>query len=142
MEWRIHKIIPVFKASNKSLVKNYRPISLLSCISKVLESLIFNKMTNFVSSKISIFQLGFRKHHSSLNQLLEFTSPGLDLLKRETNLKYYILTTRKHSIASPIMSCCIHYTNLELQVISGTGSKNIYHYVSSRAVAIYQYVVI
>jgi len=36
MEWKIHKIIPVFKASNKSLVKSYRPISLLSTVFQVL----------------------------------------------------------------------------------------------------------
>jgi len=34
------------------------------------------------------------------------------------------------------MSCCINYTNLELQVISGTGSKNIYPRVYIQCVAV------
>ena len=39
-EWKLHTIIPIFKADDKSNVKNYRPISLLSNISKVLERII------------------------------------------------------------------------------------------------------
>ena len=36
-EWKIHRITPIFKSGDKSNLKNYRPISLLCCISKVLE---------------------------------------------------------------------------------------------------------
>ena len=39
-EWRLHAITPVFKSGDKSNVKNYRPISLLSNISKALERLV------------------------------------------------------------------------------------------------------
>jgi len=38
-KWKIHKIIPVFKAGDSNNVTNYRPISLLSNTSKVLERL-------------------------------------------------------------------------------------------------------
>ena len=40
--WKVHKVhvVPVFKAGDASCVKNYRPISLLSIVSKVLEKLI------------------------------------------------------------------------------------------------------
>ena len=44
--WKIHKIIPIFKTGDKALVKNYRPISLLSSTPKVLERLVFNKIVN------------------------------------------------------------------------------------------------
>ena len=42
-DWRIHVITPVHKSGDKSLVNNYRPISLLSNTSKVLEQLIIIK---------------------------------------------------------------------------------------------------
>jgi len=39
-DWKHHNIIPVFKLGDKSTVKNYRPISLLCNVSKVLERLL------------------------------------------------------------------------------------------------------
>ena len=38
-EWKIANIVPVFKEGTKSYVENYRPISLLSIVSKVFRTL-------------------------------------------------------------------------------------------------------
>ena len=74
MEWKCHSITPIFKSGDKSQVKNYRPISLLCIISKVLEHLIFNKVSNFITKNKILFhhQFGFRQHHSTTQQLLIF----------------------------------------------------------------------
>ena len=64
-EWREHLIIPVFKSGDMSLVKNYRPISLLCTTSKLLEKLIYDKVIDYVSSSISPCQFGFCPKHSS-----------------------------------------------------------------------------
>ena len=71
-EWRFHLIAPVYKSGDKSSVKSYRPISLLCIISKVLEKIIYNKIIPFVSNSISSSQFGFRKNHSTMQQLLFF----------------------------------------------------------------------
>ena len=55
-EWKLHAITPVFKSVDKFNVKNYRPISLLSNISKVLERLVYNKVLDYYSSSISHYQ--------------------------------------------------------------------------------------
>jgi hypothetical protein len=68
-EWRLHLITPIFKSGDKSSVRNYRPISLLCVISKVLE-----RMTKFVSNFLSHSQFGFRPKHSTTQQLLAFLS--------------------------------------------------------------------
>ena len=73
-DWRTHLIVPVFKSGDKSSVCNYRPISLLCTVSKVLEKLIYNKIIHFVSASISLSQFGFRPKHSSTQQLLIFLS--------------------------------------------------------------------
>lgn len=70
--WKVHKIVPVFKAGDPSSVKNYRPISLLSNISKVLERLVFNKVISHVNTSISPLQFGFTKKSSTLQQMLLF----------------------------------------------------------------------
>ncbi len=44
-EWKLHRIIPIFKSGDKSLITNYRPISLLCSISKVLERIVFDRVS-------------------------------------------------------------------------------------------------
>ena len=70
--WKVHKIVPVFKAGDPSSVKNYRPISLLSNISKVLERLVFNKIISHVNTSISSLQFGYTENSSTLQQMLLF----------------------------------------------------------------------
>ena len=69
--WKIHKIVPVFKAGDPNSVRNYCPISLLSNTSKVFEQLIYNKTITHISKSISPFQFGFTKNCSTLQQLLD-----------------------------------------------------------------------
>ena len=42
-EWKIHKIVSVYRSSDRNSVTNYRPISLLCIISKALERLFMTK---------------------------------------------------------------------------------------------------
>ena len=49
-EWKIHLITPVYKSADRSRINNYRPISLLYNISKVLKSLIHDKIIQHVST--------------------------------------------------------------------------------------------
>ena len=46
-EFKVAKIIPVPKKGDLSLMQNYRPISLLSCISKILEKLMSTRLNLF-----------------------------------------------------------------------------------------------
>ncbi len=72
VEWRTHLITPIHKSGDKSRVNNYRPISLLCVISKVLERLVYNHLLSFVSDALSSAQFGFRRKHSTLQQMLVF----------------------------------------------------------------------
>ena len=40
MAWGLAKIRPIFKAGDRSSVENYRPISLLSIVSKIIEKCV------------------------------------------------------------------------------------------------------
>ena len=72
LEWKIHHIILIFKSGNRSQVNNYRPISLLCIISKVLEKIVYNHIIGFLLNSIYIYQFGFLPGRSSLQQLLIF----------------------------------------------------------------------
>ena len=43
-EWCTHYIIPIYKSGEKSMLNNYRPISLLCSISKITEGLVYNQI--------------------------------------------------------------------------------------------------
>uniref|UniRef100_A0A1X7SUM2 Reverse transcriptase domain-containing protein n=1 Tax=Amphimedon queenslandica TaxID=400682 RepID=A0A1X7SUM2_AMPQE len=71
-EWKVHKITPIYKSGDRSSVCNYRPISLLCTISKVLEKLIYNAVSEFLVEAFSSSQFGFLAGRSTLQQLLVF----------------------------------------------------------------------
>ena len=68
------------------MINNYRPISLLSNLSKALEKLIISRFDNFfikrTGSVLYDFQDGFRQNHSIAHALLDVTA-----LTYEANLK-------------------------------------------------------
>ena len=74
IEWKIHRIIPIFKSGDRSSISNYRPISLLCNVSKVLEHIISNKIINHITTMISPNQFGFLQHRSTTQQLILFLS--------------------------------------------------------------------
>ncbi len=65
-----HKITPIPKKGDLLEIINYRPISLLCILSKVLESIIYHKIIDFIRPKLSRHQFGFMKNKSCLTQLL------------------------------------------------------------------------
>lgn len=70
--FKIAKIIPLHKKGDKLLLNNYRPISLLSSISKILERVIYNKMLRFCNKHdiLSNEQHGFRVGRSTQSAIL------------------------------------------------------------------------
>ena len=71
------KVIPIFKSGDQQLLQNYRPISLLPSLSKVLEKLIKNRLMNFFV-KHKVFydsQYSFREKHSVIHALIEVITP-------------------------------------------------------------------
>ena len=68
--WKLAKVVPVYKSKgSKSQASNYRPISLLSCVSKLCERLFFDKLYAHVSPALAPVQSGFRRGDSTTMQL-------------------------------------------------------------------------
>ena len=79
-EWKTDKICPNFKGDDTSCASNYRPISLLCILSKVLESIVYQNIIHFLWPLISTRQHGFLLGKFCLTQLLHFYSENLKLL--------------------------------------------------------------
>ena len=75
-QWKQAVIAPIPKKPIPNAPSDYRPISLLSCVGKILEKIVTTKITNEVQDKsiLSDYQFGFRKHTSCTHALLRFTS--------------------------------------------------------------------
>ena len=43
------EVIPIHKSKEKHIATNYRPISLISNLAKILEKIIYNRITNFIN---------------------------------------------------------------------------------------------
>ena len=71
-EWRQANIAPVFKKGDRSVAANYRPISLTSVCSKVLEHIIHSQVMKHLDAHqiLTDQQHGFRKKRSCESQLI------------------------------------------------------------------------
>ena len=66
-------VIPLYKNKEREYVNNYRPISLLLTISKLLEKVIYKRVYHFMQETNQIYesQYGFRAGHSCENAISE-----------------------------------------------------------------------
>ena len=46
--WKLANVIPIFIKNNRQLESNYRPVSLLTSLSKILEKIVFKRLYNFL----------------------------------------------------------------------------------------------
>ena len=70
--WKVSSMVPVFKnVGERSTAKNYRPVSLLSVVSKVFEKLVNNRIVDHLEKcgLFSDFQYGFRSSLSTADLL-------------------------------------------------------------------------
>ena len=63
--FKFANVTPAFKKGNRNQKDNYRPISILPVISKILEKLICRQLSNHFDNIFSKFQCGFRKGFSA-----------------------------------------------------------------------------
>ena len=71
--WKIANVLPLFKKGDPSELSNYRPVSLLSCVGKIMERIVFKYLYNYFHSNNLFYkyQAGFLPGHSTVYQLIE-----------------------------------------------------------------------
>ena len=65
--FKVAKVVPIFKGGRKTDIGQYRPISLVSNIGKVLEKIVKKRIVKFLEKTNFFFknQFGFRKGRST-----------------------------------------------------------------------------
>ena len=71
--WKYPYVVPAFKNGDPDEVSNYRPISLLPVISKILEKIVASQLTSYLETNnlLSNSQHGFRPKLSTETALLK-----------------------------------------------------------------------
>ena len=72
---KLGKVNPLHKKESTKVPSNYRPISVLSVFSKIIEKLMHTRLYNFLDTFEMLYplQFGFREKHSTMHALLSLT---------------------------------------------------------------------
>ena len=84
---KLAEICPIFKKGDFDNCGNYRPISLLSNLGKILEKVMHTRLSKFLENNNILFekQFGFRKKHSTNHALVDI----VEQIKKKLDNKTY-----------------------------------------------------
>lgn len=142
--WKASKVIPLHKGGDMQNVNNYRPISIINCVVKLFEKIIFDQISNYLTRNnlLSQYQSGFRKHFSTTSALLKFTNDVfnsfdnnmctgaifLDLTKAFDLVDHYLLLDKLHAFgfSSSTLLWFNSYLHHRRQYVSFRGARSNY----------------
>ena len=66
-ELKVSIVTPVYRANDNKQLTNHRPISVLTCFSKILEKLMYKRLLDYFEENSILYghQYGFRSKHST-----------------------------------------------------------------------------
>ena len=82
-EWKVAKVIPLYKSGSQAEIDNYRPISILPTLSKILEKIVYKQLMAHLERHNLLFeyQFGFRPNRSTELAVTYFT----DFIRKEAD---------------------------------------------------------
>ena len=72
---KIARVTPIFKGEDSELCCNWRPISITSCTSKLIEKLVKKRLLSYLTKNniLTNFQFGYRSQHSTTHAILNIS---------------------------------------------------------------------
>jgi hypothetical protein len=130
-EWKMTRVIPLYKNGQRNIPGNYRPISVLPAISKIMERIMYDQLYNY-STRFELLrdsQFGFRKSHSTATALLDCTNDWYMNLDRKMFNLVALIDLKK---AFDSVDHQILLRKLELYGIKGEALTLLKSYLSNR----------
>ena len=120
--WKVSNIVPIPKGSSSDEPCNYRPISLLSIISKVLERIIYNRVTAHLECIYPPIQnqWGFLPGRSTTSAILSATHDWFTLLEegKEISAVFFDLTKAFDSVPHRQLIAKLEAIGLNVYIIN------------------------
>ena len=87
-KWTVGYIVPIYKSESPDNPRNYRGISISSCLGKLIISVINNRITEFVYTNdlIKFNQIGFRKGYSTTDHVFVMKTLTHSYLNKDKKL--------------------------------------------------------
>lgn len=125
------QIVPIYKTGDRDCIRNYRPISILPSLSKILEKIVNDRLVDYLESNklLSDHQYGFRRGMSTddaVSNLVNYVSTKLDEGNKCISL-FLDLAKAFDTVSVPIL-----LTKLEHIGIRGTQLKLFQDYMTER----------
>ena len=95
--WKLANITPLQKKGPKTSTKNYRPISLTSVVSKLMEKIVRDKIMSHMEENglFTKHQHGFRKGYSCVTQLIDVCEKWTEELDNKNSIDLIYLDFQK-----------------------------------------------
>lgn len=139
---KLAKVKPLYKKGDKKVFSNYRPISLLPSVSKVLEKIMHKQISTFFETQDLFFesQHGYRKNHGTetaalglvenilgkLDKCFDSYAVFLDLSKAFDVLNHRILLgkLKKYNFSAKAIDLISNYLSNRYQLVEFQGTKS------------------
>ena len=124
-------VVPLYKANDQQETNNYRPISLLLTLSKLLEKIMYKRTYSFLETNNQIYksQYGFRTSHSCENAICELVS---EIIKGKQDGMYTLAVFLDLSKAFDSLEHDVLLNKLYKYGIRGVAYKWFESYLSNR----------
>ena len=119
---KIVKVIPIYKSGEKKNPSNYRPISILTSFSKIIEKLVFKQITNFLDKNNVLipYQYGFQKSISTAHAIIDIITTSLDNINNKNYTGLFFLDLKKafDTVCHKTLVAKLDQTESEVQRLS------------------------
>ena len=135
-QWKTSIIIPILKHGKQStIISNYRPIALNSCICKVMERMVNTRLTWYLerNERLSTQQFGFRKNRSTIEPIAQLTT---QILNGFMNKQITIAISFDIQKAFDTLNQDLVIDNLYTMGITGNMLKFIENYIKNRSIKV------
>ena len=133
---KVSKVIPIYKYGDKTKLNNYRPISLLPSLSKVMEKLLVVRLTSFLNASVILYdrQYGFRKKRTTTQAVLDLVTNLYDNISKN---KLFSLVAVDLTKAFDTVNHKILLEKLDYYGIRGICNDLVRSYLSNRQQKVY-----